>query len=47
MGVGALAQEDALEEGVAARSSIPAWRIPRAEDSGGLQSVGSRRGGRN
>ena len=47
MGVGSLGQEDPLEEGGAAHSSIPAWRIPQAEDSGGLQSVGSRRVGHN
>ena len=35
-------QEDPLEEGVAAHSSILAWRIPWTEESGGLQSVGSK-----
>ena len=33
-------QEDPLEEGVAARSSILAWRIPWTEEPGGLQSTG-------
>ena len=33
--------EDPLEEGMATLSSIPAWRIPRAEEPGRLQSVGS------
>ena len=28
----ALGQEDPLEEGMAAHSSILAWRIPRTED---------------
>ena len=36
-----LGQEDPLEEGMAARSSILAWRIPRAEEPAGLQSMGS------
>ena len=34
-------QEDPLEEGVAAHSSIPAWRIPWTEEPCGLQSMGS------
>ena len=29
-------QEDPLEEGMATHSSVPAWRIPRTEESGGL-----------
>ena len=29
------------EEGMATHSSILAWRIPRTEKPGGLQSVGS------
>ena len=33
-------QEDPLEEGVATHSSILAWRIPRTEEPGGLQSIG-------
>ena len=36
-----LSQEDPLEEGMAAHSSIPAWRIPWTEELGGLQSKGS------
>ena len=32
-----------LEEGMANHSSILAWRIPWAEEPGGLQSMGSRR----
>ena len=33
--------EDPLEKGMAPHSSIPAWRIPGTEESGGLQSMGS------
>ena len=36
-------QEDPLEEGMAAHSSILAWRIPWTEEPGGLQSMGSQR----
>ena len=35
-----LGQEDPLEEGMAAHSSTLAWRIPRTEEPGGLQSGG-------
>ena len=35
-----LGPEDALEEGMATHSSILAWRIPRTEEPGGLQSLG-------
>ena len=31
---------DPLEKGMATHSSILAWRIPRTEESGGLQSKG-------
>ena len=41
--VGSLGREDPLEEGVAARSSTLAWRIPGTEEPGGLQSTGSQR----
>ena len=34
-----LDQEDRLEEGMATHSSLFAWRIPRTEDPGGLQSM--------
>ena len=37
MRVRSLAQEDALEEGMAVHSSILAWRIPWTEEPGGLQ----------
>ena len=36
-----LGQEDALEKRMAIHSSILAWRIPRTEEPGGLQSIGS------
>ena len=32
--------EDALEKEMATHSSIPAWKIPRTEEPGGLQSMG-------
>ena len=38
-----LGWEDPLKEGMAAHSSILAWRIPWTEEPGGLQSVGSQR----
>ena len=37
--VQSLGREDALEEGMATYSSILAWRIPMAEEPGGLQSM--------
>ena len=40
-----LSQEDLLEKGMATHSSIPAWRIPWAEEPGGLQSIGLQRVG--
>jgi len=39
--VGSLGQEDSLEKGMAIHSSILAWKIPRTEEPGGLQSMGS------
>ena len=42
-----LGQADPLEKGTATHSSIPAWRIPRTEEPGGLQSMGSQRVGHN
>ena len=36
-------RENPLEEGMAAHSSILAWRIPRSEKPGRLQSVGSQK----
>ena len=38
-----LGQEDPLEKGMATHSSILAWRISWAEESGGLQSMGLQR----
>ena len=40
-----LGQEDPLEVEIATHSSILAWKIPRTEESGGLQSMGSQRVG--
>ena len=42
-----LGQEDPLEKGMAAHSSILSWRIPWTEEPGGLQSMGSQRVGHN
>ena len=39
--VPSLGREDPLEEGMATHSSILAWEIPRTEEPGGLQSMGS------
>ena len=36
-----------LEERMATRFSILAWRIPWTEETGGLQSIGSHRVGHN
>ena len=36
-------RDDPLEEEMAAHSSILAWKIPWAEEPGGLQSTGSQR----
>ena len=38
-----LSWEDSLEEGMAAHSSILAWRILWTEEPGGLQSMGLQR----
>ena len=45
--IGVLGQEDPLEEGMATRSSILAWRIPWTEELGRLLSIGSQRVGHN
>ena len=42
-----LGQEDPLEKGMATHFSVLAWRIPRTEQHGGLQSMGSQRIGHN
>ena len=39
--VRSLGWEDPLEEGMAAHSSILAWRIPWTEEPGRLQSMGA------
>ena len=41
--VGYLGGENPLEEEMAARSSILAWKIPWTEKPGGPQSMGSQR----
>ena len=43
--VRSLGWEEPLEEGMASHSSTLAWRIPRTEEPGGLQSMGSQRVG--
>ena len=43
MQVQSLGQEDPLEEEIATRSSILAWRILWTEEPGGLQSIESQR----
>ena len=45
MRVPSLGGEDPLEEGMATRSSILAWRIPWTEEPGSLQSMGPQRVG--
>ena len=44
-GVQSMGWEDPLKEGMATHSSILAWRIPRTEEPGGLQSMGPQRVG--
>ena len=41
--VRSLGSEEPLEEEMAAHSSALAWRLPRTEEPGGLQSTGSHR----
>ena len=43
--VQSLGWEDPLEKGMASHSSILAWRIPRTEEPGRQQSMGSHRTG--
>ena len=43
--VRSLDREDPLEKGMAAHSSILAWRVPWTEEPGGLQSMGLQRVG--
>ena len=44
-GVQSLRQEDPLEKEMATHSSILAWKIPRMEEPGGLQSMRPQRVG--
>ena len=41
--VGSLGWEDPLEKEMATHSGILAWEIPRTEEPGGLQSLGSQK----
>ena len=41
--VQSLGGEDPLEKEMATHCSIPAWKIPWTEESGGLQSMGPQR----
>ena len=41
--VRSLGQEDPLKKEIATHSSILAWKIPRTEEPGELQSMGSQR----
>ena len=43
MQVLSLGWEDPLEKGMATHSNILAWRIPRTEEPGRLESMGSQR----
>ena len=43
--VQSLGWEKPLEESMATHASIPAWRIPQTEETGGLPSVGSHTAG--
>ena len=43
--VRSLGQKDPLEKEMATYSSTLAWGIPRTEEPGGLQSMGSQRAG--
>ena len=43
--VQSVGQEDPLEKEMATHSSILAWRIPRTEEPGRLQSIGLQRVG--
>ena len=47
MRVRSLGGEDPQEEDMASHSSVPAWRIPRTEEPGGLQPTGWPRAGQD
>ena len=40
MQASSLGQEDLLEEDISTHSNVLAWKIPRTEDPGGLQTMG-------
>ena len=40
-----LGREETLEKEMATHSCIPAWKVPRTEEPGGLQSMGLQGGG--
>ena len=44
-GLQSLGQEETLERGMAPHSSVLVWKIPRTQEPGGLQSMGSQRVG--
>ena len=43
--VPSVGQEDPPEKEIASHSSILTWEVPRTKEPGGLQSMGSHRGG--
>ena len=45
--VQSLSQEDPLEKGMATHCSILSWKTPWTEEPGGLQSMGSQKGGQD
>ena len=45
--VRSLDQEESLEKGLATHSSVLAWKIPRTEEPGGLQSMGLQKVGQD
>ena len=45
--VQSLGRKDLLEKRMATHSTILAWRIPWTEEPGGLQSMGSKKAGRD
>ena len=45
--VQSLGWEDPLEKKMATHSDILAWEIPRIEEPGGLQAMGSQQSGHN
>ena len=47
MQVQSLGGKDPLEEGIATHFNVLAWRIPRTEKPGVLQSMGSQRVGQD